>query len=254
MITLYTFGPAFGLPDLSPFVIKAHVLLKMAGQPYQTNSKGYRQSPKGKLPYIDDEGTIVADSTFIRWHLERKHGIDLDQGLSAEQRATAWAVEKMIEDNLYWLNVHWRWMDDANYAKFEPVLLKPVPALLRGVLSKMIRGRARKTLHAQGSGRYSEAERLAIAHRGVQALSTLLGDKSYLMGEQPCGADAMFFASMTSALCLHFKTPLQPTFASEFPNLVAYEARMRERYFSEGASCTPQACRPSMQTRQSISG
>ena len=36
MITLYTFGPAFGLPDASPFVIKAELLLKLAGLPYQT--------------------------------------------------------------------------------------------------------------------------------------------------------------------------------------------------------------------------
>jgi hypothetical protein len=28
MITLYAFGPAFGLPDPSPFVTKAEVLLK----------------------------------------------------------------------------------------------------------------------------------------------------------------------------------------------------------------------------------
>ena len=31
MITLYTFGPYFGLPDASPFVIKAMLLLKFAG-------------------------------------------------------------------------------------------------------------------------------------------------------------------------------------------------------------------------------
>jgi hypothetical protein len=30
MITLYTFGPYFGLPDPSPFVLKAEILLKMA--------------------------------------------------------------------------------------------------------------------------------------------------------------------------------------------------------------------------------
>ena len=29
MITLYTFGPMFELPDPSPFVMKAEVLLKM---------------------------------------------------------------------------------------------------------------------------------------------------------------------------------------------------------------------------------
>lgn len=80
MITLYTFGPAFGLPDPSPFVTKAEMLLKLAGLPYQTNTKGFRKAPKGKLPYIEDAGTIIPDSTFIRWHLEQKYHVDFDRG------------------------------------------------------------------------------------------------------------------------------------------------------------------------------
>jgi len=72
MITLYTFGPAFGLPDPSPFVMKAEVLLKMAGVPYRTDTTGFRKAPKGKLPYIEDGGEIISDSTFIRFHLEKK--------------------------------------------------------------------------------------------------------------------------------------------------------------------------------------
>ena len=63
MITLYTFGPAFGLPDPSPFVTKAEVLLKMAGLPYRMDTKGFRKAPKGKLPYIRDGEDIIADST-----------------------------------------------------------------------------------------------------------------------------------------------------------------------------------------------
>ena len=67
---LYTFGPAFGLPDPSPFVTKVDVLLKLSGQPYATKIGDVRAAPKGKLPYIVDDGEIVADSTFIRWHME----------------------------------------------------------------------------------------------------------------------------------------------------------------------------------------
>src|SRR5262249_38821390 len=79
MITLYTFGPAFGLPDPSPFVTKAEVLLKMAGLSYHTDTNGLQKAPKRKLPYIDDDGERIADSTFIRWHIEKKYGIDLDR-------------------------------------------------------------------------------------------------------------------------------------------------------------------------------
>jgi glutathione S-transferase len=102
MITLYTFGPGFGLPDPSPFVMKAEVLLKIAGLSYRVDSKGFSKAPKGKLPYIDDDGERIADSTFIRWHLEKMHKVDFDRGLSEEQRAVAWAFERTAEDHLYW--------------------------------------------------------------------------------------------------------------------------------------------------------
>jgi glutathione S-transferase len=97
MITLYTFGPGFGLPDPSPFVMKAEMLLKIAGLSYRLDSKGFSKAPKGKLPYIDDDGERIADSTFIRWHLEKTHKVDFDRGLSEEQRAVAWAFERTAE-------------------------------------------------------------------------------------------------------------------------------------------------------------
>ena len=86
-IVLYGSNPGFGLPESSPFVIKAEVQLQMAGLPYRKAPGIPPQAPKGKIPWIDDGGEIVCDSTFIRAHLERKYGIDLDQGLDARRRA-----------------------------------------------------------------------------------------------------------------------------------------------------------------------
>ena len=117
MITLYTFGPFFGLPDPSPFVMKGEMLLKLSGQPYQTNTRGFTKAPKGKLPYIEDGGTLVADSTLIRLHLERKYGIDFDKGLSPRDRGAAWATDKMLEDHFYWHLIYWRWLNDTNFQR-----------------------------------------------------------------------------------------------------------------------------------------
>ena len=153
MITLHTFGPNFGLPDPSPFVTKAEMLLKMANRPYRTDTEGFGKAPKGKLPYIEDDGVRIADSTFIRWHLETKYQIDFDRGLTAEQRAIAWAFEKMAEDHVYWALLHARWMDDANFARGPIVFFRKVPAPVRPIVAAMVRRHMRKALHAHGMGR-----------------------------------------------------------------------------------------------------
>jgi hypothetical protein len=39
------------------------LLLKFAGLEFSEDRGGYHKAPKGKLPFIDDEGLMVADST-----------------------------------------------------------------------------------------------------------------------------------------------------------------------------------------------
>ena len=114
MITLYGFGPGFGLPEISPFVTKTEVQLKMAGLAYRKERAMPPASPKGQLPYIADEAERIADSTFIRAHIEGKYGFDFDAPLSLQDRAQAWAFERMFEHHLYWALVGARWVDAEN--------------------------------------------------------------------------------------------------------------------------------------------
>jgi glutathione S-transferase len=232
MITLFAFGPAFGLPDPSPFVMKADVLLKMAGLPYRVDLSGFSRAPKGKLPYIDDDGKIVADSTFIRRHLERAHGIDFDRGLTTEQKAIAWAFEKMAEDHLYWAIVHARWMDDANFAKGPIDFFKKVPAPLRPVATRMIRRRVRNALHAHGLGRHSGEDVAYLGTRSVDSIAAFLGSKPYLMGDEPTGVDATMFAFVAGLLCPRFESPVRAA-GERHDNLKRYVGRMTARYYAE---------------------
>lgn len=230
MITLYTFGPHFGLPDPSPFVTKAEVLLKMSGLPYRTDTGGFGKAPKGKLPYIDDDGTIVADSTFIRLHLEDRHKIDFDKGLTAEQKGIAWAVEKMFEDQLYWIVVRERWCDKENFEKGPKQFFKRAPALMRPLIVAMISRNVRRTLHGQGVGRHTDAELGVLAGRGIDATAAVLGDKPWLMGAEPCGADATVWSFMLGGLCALFRSSVRGHI-ERHGNLVAYAERGRERWF-----------------------
>jgi glutathione S-transferase len=230
MITLYTFGPAFGLPDPSPFVMKAEVLLKMSGLPYRTDTTGFKRAPKGKLPYIKDGDVTIADSTFIRLYLQRRYGIDLDAGLSPAERAIAWAFEKMCEEHLYFTIVHARWIIDENFDLGPRHFFAKVPAPLRPLIIAMVRRQVRRDLKGQGIGRHSEEDICQLAVRDLGAIADFLGDKPYLMGAAPCAADATVLAFLAGALCPAFKTPIRVA-AELQPNLVAYRDRLMELYF-----------------------
>jgi glutathione S-transferase len=232
MITLYTFGPAMGLPDPSPFVMKAELVLKMSGQPYRVDTKGFSRAPKGKLPYINDDGEIVADSTFIRWHLERKYKLDLDRGLSPEQRAIAWAFEKMAEDQLYWALLDARWTKDVNFDRGPRAFFQAAPAPIRPLIVTIVRRKVRGNLHAHGMGRHAESDIAALGIRSVDAIAGFLGQKPFFMGEEPLGTDAAIFAFAAGALCPMFDTPIR-TAAERHENLKGYVGRMMERFYPD---------------------
>jgi glutathione S-transferase len=232
MITLYTFGPHFGLPDPSPFVMKAEMLLKLSGLEYRTTTRGFKGAPKGKLPYIEDNGTIVADSTLIRLYLEQKHSIYFDRGLSTRDRGVAWAVDKMLEDHLYWVLVYWRWLIDENFERGPMAFFKRAPALIRPLVTKLVRKRIRGRLHSHGIGRHTEAEMTAMASRCIDALSQILGDNQYLLGPEPCGADATAFAFIANTLTPVFESPVRDKLLS-VANLVAYCNRMMAEFYPD---------------------
>ena len=198
------------------------------------DTKGFRKAPKGKLPYIRDGEDIIADSTFIRLHLEKRYNIDFDEGLSPKERGLAWAVEKMCEDHLYWLLVYALWADDANFKRGPAKFFDAAPAPVRPYLKWFIRRRVKQALRGQGAGRYSESERAILADRTFASLSAILGDQAYIMGEKPCGADATVFAFVLGTLRPGFDASIQ-TSAGSHANLKDYCARLNRQYYQTQA-------------------
>ena len=230
MITLSAFGPLWGVADPSPFVMKTMVQLKMAGLAYETARFRPPEAPKGKLPFIVDGGQRVGDSTFIRDYLERTYGVDLDAGLSPRQKAIAWMAERVVEDHIYWATVYFRWAVPENFDRGPAVFFTGAPDEVREAGRE---GMAR-TLHGQGFGRHAPEEVADLAARSVAALAELVGDGPYLCGQKLCGADATLYAGLAAATAPHFDTPLRRAVESH-PNLVAYCARMTERFLPAAA-------------------
>jgi glutathione S-transferase len=86
-------------------------------------------------------------------------------------------------------------------------------------------------LKLQGFSRHTPAERDALAIADIDALATLIGDKAFLLGEKPCGADATVFAFVASVLTPVFDTQIR-TAAERHPNLAAYKERITRLYLS----------------------
>jgi glutathione S-transferase len=230
MITLFGFEPAFGLPSPGPFDLKTEMQLQMMGLEYRKVCDGRANAPKGKLPYIDDGGTLVADSTFIRVYLERKYSKDLDSNLNEGQRAVAWAMERLVEDSLYWAMVHARWAVDSNFAKGPAHFFDNLPDEIHDDARQKQRTAVLGYLLAQGFGRHSADEIAVLAQRGYSALATFLGGKRYLMGDCPCGGDATVVAQIASALSPWFDSPVRDAVVVH-SNLVEYSARMMAAHF-----------------------
>lgn len=232
MITLSGAGPMFGLPEASPYVTKTEVQLQMLGLPYRKERARPEQSPKGQVPFIDDDGARIADSHFIREHLEKKHGKDLDAGLGARERAEAWALERMLE-NHFGPTMGWaRWLIPENFAKGPAHFVDGAPEELRPKLRAEMLGRVRDAFRAVGVARHSEAEIVGLGVRSLTALSVVLGDKPYLFGDRPAGVDATAFAMLAGILTPFFDSPLRRK-AEGFANLVAYTGRMMRQFYPE---------------------
>ncbi len=226
MIILYGIGPAFGLAEASPFARKIEALLQLGGIAHVRRNAMPWHGPKGKLPYIEDEGLVLGDSTFIRWHLEQKYGLDFDAGLTPAQRGVAWAMEKMLEDQVFWLLMQRAWLDGDNFAHGPAVFFRPIPWPVRALAQVLARRKARQNLRAQGSGRHTAQERLALAARSFEALSAQLGEQEYLMGASPCGADATLYAFVAGIVWADLQDPLR-ALVDAHPNLLRHAVTMR---------------------------
>ncbi len=232
MITVYQFAPAFGLPNASPFCMKLETYLRMAALPFTLDNRGdVMKAPKGKLPYIDDDGTVVADTAFIIEHLKARHGDPLDASLTPQERALSTAFERLFEEDLYWAVVQTRWIEQSGWLLTKAAFFGTMPAPLRWIIAPLARRGLRSEMRGHGMGRHSAAEIHAIGCRDVTAVSDFLADKPYMLGDRPHSLDATAHAFLANLLWAPVDSPLR-RHAQRYPNLEAYCQRMKATFFA----------------------
>jgi len=204
----------------------------MLGVDYDCAFADLDSVPKHKAPYVKDGDQIIEDSHFIRMYFEDKLGKLLDEALPEEERAIGWALERMAEDHLAKYMLMARWLDDDNFNKGPATFFMSVPEEARQTVINKARSDVNEGLYNEGFGRHSEAERMAMVARDIDAIACQLGGGAFLFGDNPSAADAAVSAVLTSCATPFFNSPLVGMVAA-YDNLAAYIKRIDTRFFSK---------------------
>lgn len=230
-ITYFQFQSGFGVPNPSPFCMKGEILLKMASAEYKTEIvDDPRKAPKGKLPFLTDNNTKIADTTLIKRHLENNYGADFDDGLTAEQRATSHAMARMIEERLYWVTLYSRWIDDHNWPIIRNFWFGSLPPVISNLVPMIAQKQVKNGLQAQGIGRHTVTDIYAFGAADLTALSVQLGKKSFMFGDRPSSLDAVAYPIIANSLVEELPGPLLNA-AKSHSNFVPYVQHCEALWF-----------------------
>jgi glutathione S-transferase len=231
-IRLFQFPRMFSIPNLSPFCCKLETWLRIAGVPYEVvDTPDPRRAPKGKLPFIEDGGLRMGDTSLIIEHLRSTRGVDPDAGLSPAQRATALLVQRTLEEHYAFVLLYTHFIREQGW-RHTQAAFERVPPFIRPVIAGLVRGRMRRILRFQGLSRHSDAEIMEFALQDWRAVFEVMSDGPFFFGNEPRGVDAIVFATLASTILTPMATPVRDYLRSQ-PTCVAYVERMRSRFFPE---------------------
>ncbi len=234
MITLYQFAPTWGIPNLGQFNVKVETYLRMADLPYEVIETMPLTGPKGKLPFIEDDGYKIADSSFIIEYLKDKYGDPLDKDLNAEQHSMLIAMQRLLEEHLYWIGMYSRWQyTDENWQIIKKATFGDMPPVIRDLVALVYRRFIiSKQIYGHGIGRHNTDEIFHLAQIDLDAISTFLADKPYFMGDNPTSLDASAFGILINTVHGPIESPVKD-YGLGKKNLSAYCDRMIAEFFPE---------------------
>lgn len=232
MLTLYQFKRTWGIPNLSPFCCKVETYLRMTGIDHEIKSALPLGAPKGKLPYINDNGKTLGDSRFIVEYLKSTYS-DLDSGLAREELAISTAMQYLLEEHLFWVALYSRWQySDENWQTNKKAIFGGLPPILRDIIANHTRKKIQQQIHGHGMGRHRAEEIFTMGKQDIDALAVYLNDKPYFFGAQPTTLDASAFGLLINIASCPIESPLKEYTLSK-ENLVNYIERITHDFYDD---------------------
>lgn len=197
MMKLYQF-------TISPFCDKIRRALRYKGLSFEVEEVPMSQAPvrlkrinpAAKVPVLDHDGHIVADSSDIAIYLEEHFPDPKLLPDDPREHALCHVLEDWADESLYFFEMRLRFTFPHNAERWVPELVAHDAAPLRTVGKRLVPLVVRRQLTAQGLGRRSDAQVLADLQRHLDALEVWLGDGEWLVGKSLTLADLSVFAQL----------------------------------------------------------
>lgn len=225
MLTLHQF-------EISPFAVKIRRLMNYKGLSYSTNNLPLvaqgeikKRSPSGKLPCLEHDGKLIQDSTDIAYYLEQqfpdKTVIPDDPALAA----LVHIIEDWADESLYFYEMRLRFMVGDNVKTTLPKLLAEDKGIVKWLLAKVIPSGMKKILNNQGVGRKPEQQLFIDIERHLKAISDLLHNQEWLVGNQLTLADLAVFSMVE---CFNDTKEAKQRVA-QYPKILAWYQRVDQQ-------------------------
>ena len=227
MLQLHQFELLNG-KNVSPFCLKVETYCQLAGIAYRPVPSMPQKAPRGKLPYITDQGKVVADSGLIVEYLKKTYGDSLDSALSELQRAQGHLLRRVCEESLFFVLGYTRWLDDDFWPILKAAAFGKLPPVLRDIIPALVRRHIRKTLYAQGYGRHTKEEIYALGAADLTAIAASLSQTRFAVCDEPTSFDATVYAFLSNILGGPANSPLTKE-AVKHAVLAEYVQRVKER-------------------------
>jgi glutathione S-transferase len=194
-------GPS-GVESYSPFCLKAHRALKLAGLPYERrhgrSPADFRQhNPAGQVPVLLVDGEAICDSTEILARIDTLTGA-LTRGLDAHARAEAWLWEDFADTALNGYLVAARWADERNWPAVRDAYFVGAPWLVRAAIAPRIRKTVVGALVARDVWRAGPDACWARFASTLDQLEARTPAVGFWLGASPSVADVALFSQLHS--------------------------------------------------------
>ena len=197
MIVLYVI-------DESPFCEKVRRALQYKRLPYEARAlslvevlTSYRKvNPVGKVPALEVDGRVVADSTDIAHFLDERWPDPPLLPRDPADRALCHFLEDWADESLYYCEMRLRFTFPRNRSRWIDSLLARDAPLLRPLLRPAVARAVRRQCAAQGIGRKPEEAVLRDLERHLDALADWLAGRPWLAGPDLSLADLAVLAQL----------------------------------------------------------